>query len=79
MLDELHKELRGAGVQLVLSNPAPHVVHMLERTGLPDKLGREFIFVRVHDAVRFCRTQDAAMEAGGDNGEPGPTVAISGN
>lgn len=30
------------------------VVALLERTGFPDVLGREWIFVRMHDAVQTC-------------------------
>lgn len=30
------------------------VVALLERTGFPDLLGREWIFVRMHDAVQTC-------------------------
>lgn len=30
------------------------VVNLLERTGFPDYLGREWVFVRMHDAVQTC-------------------------
>lgn len=48
MLEELVSELLAHhGVQVVLSNPSPSVVTILERTGVPDMMGREWIFVRV--------------------------------
>lgn len=34
----------------------------MERAGIPDELGRQWIFVRVHDAVMFC--QQAMHEHG---------------
>ena len=50
-LRELHLEYGGRGVQLMLSNPNPKVMMTMARAGLPDLIGREWYFVRVHDAV----------------------------
>ncbi len=38
------------------------VIRELETAGVPDMLGRDWIFVTVHDAVSFCSRQLA--EAG---------------
>lgn len=57
LLETLHQELADQGIQLILCNPSTPVVEIFERAGLPDVLGREWIFVRVHDAVMFCQRQ----------------------
>jgi len=36
------------------------VIRILERTGFPDELGRQWIFVRMHDAVTVCLAQMVA-------------------
>ncbi|KXZ46976.1 hypothetical protein GPECTOR_39g470 [Gonium pectorale] len=48
-----------AGVQLILSNPSAKVIKALETAGVPDMLGRDWIFVTVHDAVQFAARQMA--------------------
>jgi hypothetical protein len=49
----LHKQsYKARGIQLILTNPSPRVVRLMERSGLIGKIGRDWIFVRVHDAVR---------------------------
>lgn len=55
-------------MQLMLCNPSPRVVRLMERSGLINKLGREVIFVRVHDAVVSCQRSLMQMEAGGSMG-----------
>jgi sulfate transporter 4 len=55
MLHELHAELKAQAVQLALCNPSQPVVQMMERAGLPEKLGKEWIYVNVHDAVTNCQ------------------------
>jgi hypothetical protein len=62
-------------MQLMLCNPSPRVVRHLERSGVLAKLGREHIFVRVHDAVVACQQSLIQMEAGGSLGpNAGPTL-----
>lgn len=47
------------------------MIDLLERTGFPDTLGREWIFVRMHDAVVRCLATMVAL------GHPiKPTVAM---
>eukprot|EP00897_Mesotaenium_endlicherianum_P001470 jgi/Mesen1/1350/ME000013S00843 len=53
-LKELHDEYRARGIQLALSNPNPKVMTRLAKAGIPDMIGREWYFVRVHDAVQVC-------------------------
>jgi hypothetical protein len=47
----------------------------MERSGLINKIGREWIFVRVHDAVVACQRSLMQMEGGGSLG--GPTHTLS--
>ena len=54
-LEELVQETKKKGMQMLLCNPSPRVVRMLERSGVTGKLGRENIFVRVHDAATYCQ------------------------
>eukprot|EP00804_Cyclotella_cryptica_P020977 CCRYP_009304-RA/>CCRYP_009304-RA protein AED:0.02 eAED:0.02 QI:74/1/1/1/1/1/2/72/780 len=42
------------GIQLCLSNPNPRVMQRLVQSGLANEIGRNHIFVSVHDAVHFC-------------------------
>lgn len=42
----------------------------MERSDLINKIGREWIFVRVHDAVVACQRSLMQMEAGGSMGPP---------
>ena len=46
------------GVTLVLANPSDKVMQVLERTDLPEKIGRGNIFVGVHDAVQHAAEQE---------------------
>lgn len=66
--DELLTTYRARGVQLVLSNPSARVLRTLERSGFLGRLGREWVFVRVHDAVVYCKahTRVAIAAADGD-------------
>ncbi len=61
-----------AGCQLVLANPSSKVIKAMEISGVPDMLGREWIFVTVHDAVAFCARQLADQ---GQNVTPEPKLA----
>jgi len=50
------------GVQLCLSNPNPRVMHRLVKSGLADDIGRDHIFVSLHDAVNYCLSHMDAKE-----------------
>ncbi|GLC36560.1 Proton/sulfate cotransporter 2 [Pleodorina starrii] len=56
-LEQLVEHFANGGTQLVLCNPSAKVVKAMETAGLPDMLGRDYIFVTVHDAVTFCSRQ----------------------
>ncbi|WIA41485.1 hypothetical protein OEZ86_008861 [Tetradesmus obliquus] len=69
-LEELHQSYKARGIQLILTNPSPRVVRLMERSGLIAKIGRDWIFVRVHDAVVNCQRSLMQMEAGGSLATP---------
>ena len=41
-------------VQLCLTNPNPRVMRRLVQSGLADEIGRDHIFVSLHNAVQYC-------------------------
>lgn len=53
-LREIWEELDTIDVVLVLVNPNLEVMRSLHASGVAELIGREFIFVRCHDAVRYC-------------------------
>jgi sulfate transporter 4 len=59
-LSEIIEELEEQGIQLALANPSASVIRKLELDNIPERLGREWIFVRMHDAIQFCRVSPRA-------------------
>ncbi|XAR72053.1 hypothetical protein NMG60_11018550 [Bertholletia excelsa] len=53
-LKDLHQEYKSRDIQIAISNPNHQVVLTLTRSGVVDLLGKEWFFVRVHDAVQVC-------------------------
>ena len=45
------------GIQPVFANPSRSVVRQMENAKLPELIGREFIAVRMHDAIRICQVK----------------------
>jgi len=68
LLSDLAEEYHQKGISLYLCNPNVRVLRMLERSGITKAIGRENIFVRVHDAVTHCKT-NLLLENGQLNGE----------
>eukprot|EP00884_Botryococcus_braunii_P008426 jgi/Botrbrau1/17585/Bobra.0166s0027.1 len=54
-LKDLIMEQERKGVKLALANPSRFVTHQIERAGLDKLIGREWIFVRMHQAVSSCK------------------------
>ncbi|KAL3915210.1 MAG: hypothetical protein SGILL_005756 [Bacillariaceae sp.] len=55
MLQEMASSLKKANdIQICLANPNPRVMHRLVSCGLADEIGRDHIFVSLHDAVDYC-------------------------
>lgn len=55
------RENNARGTQLVFANPSRQVTRMLENAGIPDKLGRRFISVRMDDAVAMCQVSASLL------------------
>ncbi|GJP74902.1 hypothetical protein CLOP_g5425 [Closterium sp. NIES-67] len=53
-LKELYNEYKARDIQLCFSNPSPKVMLTMARAGFPDLIGRQWYFVRIHDAVQVC-------------------------
>lgn len=53
-LKDLNQEYRSRGIQIVIANPNKDVHITLSKSGLTDLIGKEWCFVRVHDAVQVC-------------------------
>ncbi len=49
------------GVKLCLSNPNGDVMRTFERAGIVDRIGKEWIFFRVHEAVAECKRHMAEL------------------
>lgn len=53
-LKELHQEYKMRDIQIAISNPNREVLLTLSRSGVVEMIGKEWYFVRVHDAVQVC-------------------------
>ncbi|RDX69263.1 Low affinity sulfate transporter 3 [Mucuna pruriens] len=54
VLEELHKRLLSRGVQLGMVNPRWVVIHKLKVAHFVDKIGKEWVFLTVAEAVDAC-------------------------
>ncbi|CAH8270981.1 unnamed protein product [Arabidopsis lyrata] len=53
-LKELYQEYKTRDIQLAISNPNKDVHLTIARSGMVELVGKEWFFVRVHDAVQVC-------------------------
>ncbi|KAG0463745.1 hypothetical protein HPP92_019310 [Vanilla planifolia] len=53
-LKDLHQEYKSRGIQIAIANPNREVHLSLLKSGLLDIVGKDWCFVRVHDAVQVC-------------------------
>ncbi|XP_076921107.1 sulfate transporter 4.1, chloroplastic-like [Bidens hawaiensis] len=53
-LKELYQEYTSRDIQIAISNPNKEVLLTLAKSGFIDQIGKEWCFVRVHDAVQVC-------------------------
>ncbi|CAI8592156.1 unnamed protein product [Vicia faba] len=53
-LKDLYQEYKLRDIQIAISNPNPDILLTLSKSGLVDLIGKEWYFVRVHDAVQVC-------------------------
>ncbi|XP_059286286.1 low affinity sulfate transporter 3-like [Lycium ferocissimum] len=54
MLEELHRELVSQSIQLTIANPRLRVINKMKTAKCFDKLGKEWIFLTIGDAVDAC-------------------------
>ncbi|KAI4337727.1 hypothetical protein L6164_016108 [Bauhinia variegata] len=59
-LEELHKRLLSRGLQLAMVNPRWVVIHKLKLAHLVDKIGKQWLFLTVAEAVDACLTSKIA-------------------
>ncbi|KAJ9160034.1 hypothetical protein P3X46_025475 [Hevea brasiliensis] len=53
-LKDLHQEYKSRDIQIAISNPNREVLLTLSKAGLVELIGKEWYFVRMHDAVQVC-------------------------
>ncbi|KAE8671993.1 putative sulfate transporter 4.2 [Hibiscus syriacus] len=53
-LKDLHQEYKSREIQIAISNPNREVLLTLSKSGVVELIGKEWYFVRVHDAVQVC-------------------------
>ncbi|XP_047316218.1 probable sulfate transporter 4.2 [Impatiens glandulifera] len=53
-LKDLQQEYESRDIKMAIANPNKEVLMTLSKSGLVDKIGKEWCFVRVHDAVQVC-------------------------
>jgi SulP family sulfate permease len=53
MLQELHDDLKAAGVQLMLARLRPRVRDLLDRSGVSEAIGKTYLYSRVLEGVIF--------------------------
>jgi sulfate transporter 4 len=53
-LKELYQEYKARNIQMALSNPNREVLSTLAMSGVLELVGKQWYFVRVHDAVQVC-------------------------
>ncbi|KAJ3680836.1 hypothetical protein LUZ60_015325 [Juncus effusus] len=53
-LKDLHQEYRARNIQIAIANPNKQVHLLLSKAGLVTLIGKEWFFVRVHDAIQIC-------------------------
>ncbi|KAH9703256.1 Sulfate transporter 4.1 [Citrus sinensis] len=53
-LKDLYQEYKSRGIQIAISNLNHEVLLTLSKSGVVDLIGKEWYFVRAHDAVQVC-------------------------
>ncbi|KAK7374790.1 hypothetical protein VNO80_08229 [Phaseolus coccineus] len=66
-LKDLYQEYKLRDVQIAISNPSPEVLLTLSKSGLVELIGKEWYFVRVHDAVQVCLQHVQSLKAGSNS------------
>lgn len=72
---DVHTDYAARNIQLCLSNPSQIVMKRLASSGVVEKIGSDYIFVTVHDAVGVCLGKLAEMRTEVGNGNNDDTDA----
>ncbi len=67
MLHDMNQILLDRDIQLCLSNPSVPVMERFVKSGFADEVGRDHIFITIHDAVQWC-LRNLDTEGGQENG-----------
>ncbi|XP_062155383.1 probable sulfate transporter 4.2 isoform X2 [Alnus glutinosa] len=71
-LKELHQEYKLRDIQIAISNPNREVLLTLSRSGIVELIGKEWYFVRVHDAVQVCLQHVQSLKQTSKTPDPSP-------
>lgn len=72
-LKDLHQEYKSRDIQIAISNPNREVLLTLTKAGVVDLIGKEWYFVRVHDAVQVCLQRVQSL----NDSSPSPRTPMS--
>ncbi|XP_075483521.1 sulfate transporter 4.1, chloroplastic-like [Primulina tabacum] len=72
-LKDLHQEYKSRDIQIAISNPNREVLLTLTKAGVVDLIGKEWYFVRVHDAVQVCLQHVQSL----NDSSPSPRTPMS--
>lgn len=65
-LKDLYQEYKLRDIQIAISNPNPDILLTLSKAGLVELIGKEWYFVRVHDAVQVCLQHVQSLKPGSE-------------
>ncbi|XP_020231928.1 probable sulfate transporter 4.2 [Cajanus cajan] len=68
-LKDLYQEYKLRDIQIAISNPSPEVLRTLSKSGLVELIGKEWYFVRVHDAVQVCLQHVQSLKVGSNSSQ----------
>ncbi|XVE69077.1 hypothetical protein DITRI_Ditri09bG0120900 [Diplodiscus trichospermus] len=71
-LKDLHHEYESRDIQIAISNPNREVLLTLSKSGLVELIGKEWYFVRVHDAVQVCLQHVQNIKEASNAPDPSP-------
>ncbi|GAV77066.1 Sulfate_transp domain-containing protein/STAS domain-containing protein/Sulfate_tra_GLY domain-containing protein [Cephalotus follicularis] len=63
-LKDLHQEYKSQDIQIAIANPNREVLLTLSRAGVVELIGKDWYFVRVHDAVQVCLQHVQSLSEG---------------
>ncbi|XVE99466.1 hypothetical protein REPUB_Repub03eG0200600 [Reevesia pubescens] len=71
-LKDLHHEYKSRDIQIAISNPNREVLLTLSKSGMVELIGKEWYFVRVHDAVQVCLQHVQSIKEAPKASHPSP-------